>query len=504
MSRGRRYDDEQKLNLKKVFGLIVIVVLIVFFVVGINNLLKKQTETTNYFSEVAYYPMYQNGKWGVVNSKGEVVIEAEYGEMITVPDNKKAVFICTYEVNYADNTYKTKAIDANNSQLYSSYNSVEVLSNYDSDNNIWNESNVLRVEKDGKYGLINLDGAELVSCTYDKIEPIKGVRNSLIVQKDGLNGLVNNQGNIIIECQYAEIRALTDDYNDGYIVKNSESKYGIISINKEQLLECNYTDIKHICGKDMFIVKEKDKWMITNSAGDKTVEIEYEDVNYINSEIIIAKVNGKYGIFGADKSEKVTAEYQDIEYAYSENYIAKKDDKYGVINSKGEQVVPFDYTLLKYNKEADCICGNKSDDNNSYLIDRNHEVKVIGTDIHVYNGYIRAKVNDEYKFYNLKLEEKSNRDAFENHNLFVAKNDGKYGLVNRDGTLVVQYLYDDVTEQNDYGYVAVKKDGKWGVIDQYGNTVVEPEYEFNDVSDIIFIGKWHSIENVNIPYLISE
>ena len=77
-------------------------------------------------------------------------------------------------------------------------------------------------------------------------------------------------------------------------------------------------------------------------------------------------------------------------------------------------------------------------------------------------------------------------------------------MVNRDGTLVVQYLYDDITEQNEYGYVAVKKDGKWGVIDQYGNTVVEPKYEFNNVSNIIFIGKWHSIENVNIAYLISD
>lgn len=504
MSRGRRYDDEQRLNLKKVFGLIVIIALIVLFVMGINRLLKKESETVNYFSEVTYYPMYQNGKWGVVNSKGEVVIEAEYGEMITVPDSKKAVFICTYEVNYADNTYKTKAIDANNSQLYGSYDSLEVLSNYDSNNDVWNEGNVLRAQKEGKYGLINLDGAELLSCTYDKIEPIRGVKNSLLIQKDGLCGLVNNQGNVIVECKYAEVQALTNDYNDGYIVKNSESKYGVISTNKEQVLECKYSEIKHVCGKDMYVVKENDKWMITNGAGDKTVEIEYQDVNYLNSDIIIAKMDEKYGIFGTDKSEKVKADYQEIEYAYSESYIAKKDDKYGIINSRGEDVVPFEYTALKYNKEADCIFGNKAEDSNTYLIDRNHEVKVVGTNIQVFNGYIRAKVNDEYKFYNLKLEEKSNRDAFGNHNLFVAKNDGKYGLVNRDGTLVVQYLYDDITEQNDFGYVAVKKDGKWGVIDQYGNVVVDPKYEFDDISKIIFIGKWHSVENVNTVYLIND
>ena len=157
-----------------------------------------------------------------------------------------------------------------------------------------------------------------------------------------------------------------------------------------------------------------------------------------------------------------------------------------------------------FNKDADCLFGNKTDDANTYLIDRNHEVKVIGTDVEVLNGYIRAKVNDEYKFYNLKFEEKSNRDAFSNHTLYVAKNDGKYGLVNRDGTLVVQYSYEDMTEQNNYGYVGVKKDGKWGVIDQYGNVVVEPKYEFSDISNVIFIGKWHSDENVNTTYFVTE
>ena len=146
MSRGKRYDDEQKLNFKKVFAVIVVVAIIVAFIIGINKLLKKKNQEENYFTEVAYYSMYQDGKWGVINSKGEVVVEAEYGEMIIIPDSKKQVFICTYEVNYSDNTYKTKAIDSNNSQLFTSYNSVEVLSNYDSNNNIWNEENILKVE----------------------------------------------------------------------------------------------------------------------------------------------------------------------------------------------------------------------------------------------------------------------------------------------------------------------------------------------------------------------
>lgn len=504
MGRGKRYDDEQKLNLKKVFGVIIVVVIIALFVICIKNLLKKDENVTNYFTEISYYSTYKNGKWGVINSKGETVIEPEYSEMIIIPDCKRDVFVCTYEVNYSDNTYKTKAMNANNAQLYTAYNSVEALGNCDSNNNVWNEDNVLKVEKDGKYGLINLDGTEVLGCIYDKIETLKGIKNSILVQKDNLYGLVNNQGNVILACEYTEITALTNDYMDGYIVRNSELKYGIVNINKEQVLECKYTEIKHVFGNDMYVVKENEKWMITNKLGDKTQEIDYEDIIFINSESIVAKVNGKYGIFGYDKSEKVKAEYESIEYAFSDSYIAKKDGKYGIINSKGEVLVPFEYISLTYRKDADCLFGTKLEDKNTYLIDRNNQVKLVGANITIHDGYIRANINGEYKFYNLKFEEKSNRDVFINNTLYVAKNDGKYGLVNRDGTLVVQYLYEDITEQNKYGYIAVKKDDKWGVIDQYGNVVVDSKYEFSDVSNIIFIGKWHSVENVNQTYLVDE
>ncbi|MBP3707260.1 MAG: WG repeat-containing protein [Clostridia bacterium] len=504
MSRGKRYNDEQKLNLKKVFAVIVTIVVIVMFVIGIKKLLKKENPITEYFTENAYFTIYENGKWGVVNSKGETIINAEYNDMIVIPDPKRDVFICTYEVNYSDGTYKTKAVNANNAQLYTTFNSVETLSNYDKNNNVWNEENVLKVEKDGKFGLINLDGTELLACTYDKIDTLKGVKNSIIVEKDGKIGLVNNRGERIIENEYSEVLALTEDYTNGYIVKNTENKYGIISTNKENVLECKYEQIKNVCGNNMYVVKNDGKWFIVNAAGDKNIEVTYEDITYIGTDSFVAKVNGKYGIYGIDKSEKVKPEYDSIVYAFSTNYIAKKDNQYGIINESSENSIQFEYAALEFNKDADCLYGKKANDDKTYLIDRNLEVKVIANSVVVYNGFIRANVNGEYKFYNLKFEEKSNRDAFTNNTLYVAKNDGKYGLVNKDGTLVVQYQYEDITEQNAYGYVGVKKDGKWGIIDQHGNVVVEPKYEFSDISKVTFIGKWHSVEEVNTTYLVCE
>ncbi len=504
MGKGKRYNGEQKLNMKKVFAVIAVIALIVLFCIGIKAILKKNENGTAYFTEISYFTSYSNGKWGVISSKGENIIEPTYTDMITIPNNKKDIFLCMYEVNYSDNTYKTKAINSKNEQLYTAYNSVEALSNYDNNNNIWYEDNVLKVEKDGLFGLINFDGNEILPCEYQKIDTLKNVKNSILVQKDGLFGLVNNSGNKIIDTKYSSIEALNDDYNNGYIVKNSDGKLGVIATNKDVIFECKYSDIKHVYGNETYIVKENDKWQIVNKSTEKSVEINYEDVKSINSENIVIKNNSKYGIIATDKTEKVPCEYDDMNYAFLDYYIVKKDNKYGIINSKNEKSLELQYESLYFNKDADCLVGTKTDDQKLYLIDRNLQERVSGTNMTVHNGYIRILVDDQYQFYNLKFEQKTNREVFANNTLYVAKNDGKFGLVNKDGTLVVQYQYEDITEQNDYGYVAAKKDGKWNIIDQYGNTVAEYNENITDISKIQFIGKWHSIEDVNATYYICE
>ena len=400
MSRGKRYNDEQKLNVKKVFAVAVALALVAMFIIGINNLLKKETNQENHFSVISYFSIYQDGKWGVINSKGETVINPEYGEMIAIPNSKRDVFVCTYEVNYADGTFKTKAINSKGEQLYGDYTAIELLSNNDASGNVWNEDNVLKVQKDGKYGLINLDGTEILSCSYESIDTLKGIKNSIITKKNDKYGLVNAIGEKIIENEYTEIKSVDTDYTDGYIVKNSDSKYGIISTNKEIALECKYEEIKNVCGNNKYVVKKDGKWFITEKNNANEREIDFEDVTYLGTDSIIAKKGGNYGIYALDNSQKVAPEYQEITYAFSDKYIAKKDNKYGIINLNGEVLAQFEYDLLVFKKEADCIFGNKANDANTYLIDRNVEIKVVGTDISVLNGFIRVSVNGEYKFYN--------------------------------------------------------------------------------------------------------
>ena len=110
MSRGRRYDEEPKLNMKKVFAVAIAIIVIIMFIFIIKGLLSKDT-TTGKITTKNYFATYKDNKWGVIDSTGNTVIDPSYKEMIIVPNSKSGVFICTYDVNYETGEYKTKALN---------------------------------------------------------------------------------------------------------------------------------------------------------------------------------------------------------------------------------------------------------------------------------------------------------------------------------------------------------------------------------------------------------
>lgn len=137
-------------------------------------------------------------------------------------------------------------------------------------------------------------------------------------------------------------------------------------------------------------------------------------------------------------------------------------------------------------------------------MDINFETKVAGTviDINETKGYFRVYTDDTYKYYNFKFEEKSSSSILTTSTLFLSKKDGKYGFIDKDGNVVVDYIYDDATEQNSSGYAAVKKDGLWGSIDAKGKVVAEPQYNLDNNEKIDFIGSWHISESANAGYYL--
>ncbi len=501
MSKGKRYSGEQKLNMKKVVAVIMALVVFIMFIVIITILLQDKTNSGEKSFPMAYYPAYVDNKWGVINTKGEVVVSPSYEEMIIIPDNTKPVFICTYNVDYATGSYETKVINEKNKEVYTDYDKIEAFENYDENYALWYEKSVLKAQKDGKYGLITIDGKEILPCQYDDIQVLQSVKNVFCTTKDGKKGLVDIAGKQIVENEYAEIEGLTNQYENGFIVKTENGKYGIIAYDTNVIIEPKYEEIQHVYGNNKYVVKENNTWKVIDEEGNSIINGGFDKVVEIEPNAITIQKGEKYGIITEEGQEIVPTEYEELKFAFSTEYIAKKDGKYGMIDTTNQIILPFEYENIIYHKEADFIQAEK-EDGQSELFNRNLEKKVTGIvgEVNTDKNYIRVRVGENYQYYNFKLEEKKNTEILSTNTLFLSKQDGKYGYVNQEGVVVVNYIYDDATEQNRYGYVAVKKDGKWGALDQKGKIIAQPNQTMENNVVIDFIGEWHLAEDLNAYY----
>ncbi len=502
MSRGRRY-EEPKLNMKKVFAVIVAIIVIIMCIVMLKGILSKDTKQGKIVSK-DYFASYQNNKWGVIDSNGDNVIDPSYAEMIIVPNSKNDVFLCTYDVDYDNNTYKTKALNSENKEIFTEYDHVEAISNKDTDNNLWYENDVVRVEKNGLYGLIDLSGKELLQCEYDKIEALEGVQNTFKITKDGKVGIADDKGNVLITPSYAEITNLDKDRSQGFIVKSSDGKYGIVDTANKQVLETKYDTVEKIYRNDYYVVTENGKQEVVKKAGDKVLSGNYDKIEAIlqNPENgIIYKQKEKYGIMNLSGDVVIKPEYEKLKEGASGSIIAKKDSKYGIIDLQGNQKVEFKYQNLSYNEKADLYIA-EDDQYENEILDSNYQVKQTGylIELNTDKGYMELNQNNSYKYYNFKFEEQNAENIFTSNTLFASKKDGKYGFVDKNGKTVVDYIYDDVTSQNSYGYAGIKKDGKWGAIDKDGKVVKEPTYNLDDYLKIDFIGGWYLGKDINMNY----
>ena len=503
--RGRRYEQEPKLNLKKVFAVVIALVVIVMFVFIIKGILTKGDDKGKITSQ-SYFAMFKDNKWGVINSNGDTVVDPSYEEMIIIPDSKKDVFICTYNVNYDTGTYNTKALNAEGKEILTGYDQIEAIQNSDESNNLWYEKNCVKVSKNGKYGLVNLDGKEIVSPDYEEISAINGIQNSLKIKKDGKYGIINTEGKSIVGNLFTDITNLGKDDKAGFIVKGEDGKFGVVNYSGFKVLDTKYDAIEKTHGNDMYVVTENGVQKLIDKDGNVVLEQGFNKIKSIltNKENgVIFEKDGKYGVMKITGETTITAQYDDLIEAKDGTFIAKKDGKYGVIDLTNAVKAEIKYLSAKYSEKADMYI--LEDENaTATILNSNFETKLTGilNELNEEKGYLKIRTDSEYKYYNFQFEEKQSKDILASNTIFLSKKDGKYGFVDKDGKVVVEYTYDDAKEENSCGFAAVKKDGKWGCIDSKGNVVVEPKYNLENYLLIDFVGKWHLGQDMNLNYYV--
>ena len=567
---------------KKNIVMIVIVLLIIIAIAGwfIYRQIEKngreyEIEKIN-VQDYAYSILRQEGKYGVINNSGDVVINPTYTNVI-IPNPQKAVFICYDENN------TTKVLNQNDEQIFSEYAQLQPIRLKNIASDLMYEKNLLTYKQDDKIGLINLEGEVITNPIYETIEGLPYKEGELLVKLDGKYGVINNKGNNLVEPEYDQITV--DNYTTeeegykraGYIVSNTTEdgyRYGYIDIDGNVLLEPEYTEISRITNiKDdnniYLIVAQNGQYGLVKNQ-EPIIKNEYQSISY-NSEsnTLTLEKTKRYGVATLDGEVIIPTEFVQIDstgiYIYAtdvdgnvtaykedgnpaeidsnvyilntenENYQIKIDNtqgsSYSILNQAGEQITKQNYSYINYlydnyfivsvtggkvgvinDKEepvieiqydsiekvegTDYILTRLSQNSSTQLYDKNFKqlCEMTNAIVKKEDNYIKIYNDTETKYFDLEGNEKQNTDIFPDNQIYAKSKDEKWGFVDKSGNVVVDYIYDKVTDLDSYGYAGIKLDGKWGVVDANGKVILEPTYTFNVQTEPQFIKDYYRVE----------
>lgn len=252
-----------------------------------------------------------NGKDGCINRQGEEIIPAIY-HGITYVEEKN--LICVRMVGTNNEQYGLLDIQGREIvPLQDAYMDYHEISDLD----------LLRIQRDGKYGYVDCEGNIVIPTIYDRASEYS--RNGLaVVNKDNNTFLIDQTGTIKCKCKN------TYDWTMGFedsglaVVSSKDGGHGAINEDGEEVIPCIYDYIRSEYSRDL--------------------GMHY----FYNNYLAIVEKNDKYGVINKYGEEIIPIEYDITDIDIFDNSIicVEEDEVCGAVNSKGEIVLPFEYDSI--------------------------------------------------------------------------------------------------------------------------------------------------------------
>lgn len=519
----KRKKTKNNSRLLKIIALIAIIVAISIAVVNnINNGKKISQEDVK---EYNYFITTINGKSGVIDKTGKIIINPEY-DYIQIPNPSKPIFIALFDYNKDTQEYNSKVLNEKGKEILTSYKNVQAIPNNNTSSTNSYLTSILKYKQDDKYGIITIDGKRVTKPVYESIEVLEYKDEVLKVKQNDKFGLININGDVIIKPEYNSIA--TDSYYNqsskyqkaGYIVNvvtEQGYRYGYINSQGKQVLDTMFTNVKRITevkdDNNTYLITYKNGQAGILKNGQTVIENEYEDISYdVTNNVLVLQKNAKQGVYDLAGNMILPIQYDNIEILgtlinatkdgklmvfnvsgtvqdenslkamYPENnyYITvDRNGKYGVADQNKNSIINNEYNYIEYAFDKYFIATKNEkigviDETGNIVIPIENSIvqNINGTKIiQIINS--ETNVSDIYNSKMEKVLSQSDSRIYlkENYIKLVSADDIKY--IDYDGNLKdAQEIFTNNT------VFAKKENGKWGYVDRSGNTVVDYKYEF--------------------------
>jgi hypothetical protein len=435
----------------------------------------------------------KDGKYGVINMNNEFVIKPEY-DGIEFLRNTSNSFYAVYI-----NTPRYGVIDDNGKIL--------VPVKYENLGN-WQEG--LSVFRSGKkFGYINADGEIVIPAEYEKAKDFSG--NLAAVQKDTKWGYIDHSGNFVIQPVFSSagnfqngLAPVSAKKGNGYVNQKGEvhyskyskcfeyyqglakvkvrGKFGFIDEKGKWVVHPHYKSISDFNSYGMAVVKkgrkygvidrkgrhvthafyqkigefsegyapvrQKNKYGFIDSMGKVVIKPQYLNAGKFSEGMAAVSVQGRWGFINPSNKMIISPKYRKAGEFVEDMAQVKNDKSWGFINKTGSEIIPLKYGYVSDFKDGIAIAGSSASYADRFIT---KEGKVLFD-----STYLQVL-------------------QFEN-SIARVKKYGKWGLINKDGSNIIDYKYDGIQSFIGQKSVVMVR-GVSGIADLEGKIIAEPEYQ---------------------------
>ena len=412
---------------RKIIILSIAVIIIIIIAVALIMYFRKRAKYVydiEMVTNIEYNTINVGNRYGVIDGDGNVIVEPNYG-IIQIPNPSKPVFICMSDYNTETKEYDTKVLNDRKEQILTGYESVQAIPTETTADGIPFEKSVLKYKKNGKYGIVDLEGNEITEPIYDDISAMSYKEGMLLVKQGEKYGAINMNGIQVIDTEYDNI-AVDNYYNvnskyekTGFIVckrEDSGYRYGYINYKGDKVLDNEYTEIERV------------------------TEMEDDDNIYL-----VAYKDGQAGLL-KNKKEILNYEYENITYnSYNDVFVIQRNGKQGVADREGKVKIEPKYTEMSFGG----IYLNVIEDGTNKVIDLNGN--------EVTDGYIYRMPTTDGNY------------------SIVYGEDEIYKIIDNNGNIVVDKSYTYIEELGNNYYIVASYNNN-GIIDLSGRSLVDLRY----------------------------
>ena len=439
---------------------------------------KPLTDKDKYFFQIGSSEYEYNCKYGVVDERGKTILGTIFKKICI---NEEGFFECVQE-EFEKSSYRPKG----EKTVFFSKDAIEFFKIEDGylplplgfeDIKYLNYS-LFKFRDNDKYGIINIKGESIVEPKYDYISDFKDGFALVYIKKEDCYteywGVINTKGNEIIPPLAKHISSIDILNNGWFACTDDDWKTSVYDTSGKVLWNSPMGKVNSLEGTTQFFsVGELDHMGVVDIFGKVIIPLEYHEVNYLDPQLFI--------VIKRIENWKVDYRFGDYEDNSYESRIC------GIQNIQNDTIIKLEYEEIDKIPELPGFYIAKND--------RIEQCQLLPEQVNVETQLNYTLLNSAggVVYSARKIKHIGN-------NFFVVRQDGKEGVIDLAGKVIVPIKYEYVGNfYNRYFWVSNEHSYTGSFSFEYGENV-----EGEHIRKVNLNGELSANDNGNTIWVPSE